>query len=177
MKASSEAARTSRVRPPIASPSAANASAPTASAASQSGKRLQSMSTNRLRPATITRQTTTEHTAASAAFSASSPVFDTRPRTSRENAFSSRSSASVPAASSSVMNISDTVSASATANDVSEVVPPFSAVAFTRIGSPTTASTSSENDRFSRASRPNAITRSSWARSVGAGRELLRAPW
>ena len=73
------------------------------------------------------------------------------------------------------MNISDTVSASATAKDVSEVVPPFSAVAFTRIGSPTTASTSSENDRFSRASRPNAITRSSWARSAEPGGSSFRA--
>jgi hypothetical protein len=119
------------------------------------------MATNRLSPATITRHTSTEHTAARVAFSVRSPVFDTSPRTSRENAFSSRSSASVPAASSSVMNMSDTVRASATANEVSDVAPPFSAVAFTRIGSPTTASTSSENDRFSRASRPKAITRSS----------------
>ena len=63
------------------------------------------------------------------------------------------------------MNISETATASATANEVSDVVPPSSAVAFTRIGSPTTASTSSENERFSRASLPNAITRSSSARS------------
>ena len=63
------------------------------------------------------------------------------------------------------MNISETATASATANELSEVAPPSSAVAFTRIGSPTTASTSSENERFSRASLPNAITRSSSARS------------
>ena len=50
---------------------------------------------------------------------------DTSPRTSRANAFSSRSSASVPAASSSVTNISDTVTATATANESSGVLPPF----------------------------------------------------
>ena len=64
------------------------------------------------------------------------------------------------------MNISETATASATANELSEVVPPSSGVAFTRIGSPTTASTSSEKARFSRASRPNVITRSSSARSA-----------
>ena len=69
----------------------------------------------------MTRHTITEQAAASPAFSASRPVFETSPRTSRENAFSSRSRASVPAASSSVMNMSETATASATANDVSEV--------------------------------------------------------
>ena len=113
MNASSEAARTSRVSAPIASPSAAKASAPAASATTHSGKRPQSRSTNRPRPASINSDTATEHTAARPAFSTSSAVRDTRPRTSREKAFSSRSSASVPAASSSVMNISETATASA----------------------------------------------------------------
>ena len=54
---------------------------------------------------------------------------DTSPRTSRGKAFSSRSSASVPAASSSVMNISETAAAIATANESSEVVLPVSALA------------------------------------------------
>ena len=76
---------------------------------------------------------------------------DTSPRTSRENAFSSRSIASMPAASSSVMNISDTLAASATAKSSSDVRPPLSDLADTLIGSPTTFRTSSENDRLSRA--------------------------
>ncbi len=63
------------------------------------------------------------------------------------------------------MNISETLAASATANAFNEVLPPSSARAFTRIGSPTTASTSSENARFSRASSPNSITSSSCSRS------------
>ena len=83
---------------------------------------------------------------------------DTSPRTSRANAFSSRSSASVPAASSRVTNISDTATASATANELSEVVPPLITCERTRIGSPTTDSTSSENDRLSRASLEKSIT-------------------
>ena len=83
--------------------------------------------TGRARPSSA-RHTTTEQTAARPAFSTSRPVRDTSPRTSRENAFSSRSSASVPAASSSVMNISETATASATAKELSDVVPPSSAV-------------------------------------------------
>ena len=118
MKASSEAARTSRVSAPIASPSAAKASAPTAPArrARAGSGPSRGPRTGRGRPASAGRPTS-EQTAASPAFSTSRPVRDTSPRTSRENAFSSRSSASVPAASSSVMNISETATASATAND------------------------------------------------------------
>ena len=152
MNASSEAARTSRVSAPIARPRAAKASADAASAASQSGKRPQSSSMNSPSPPSISRQTTTEQAAASAAFSTSKPVRDTSPRTSRAKAFSSRSSASVPAASSTVTNISETATASATANELSEVVPPSITCERTRIGSPTTDRTSSENDRLSRAS-------------------------
>ena len=50
----------------------------------------------------------------------------TRPRTSRGNAFSSRSSASVPAASSSATNMSETVTAIAIAKESNGVWPPRS---------------------------------------------------
>ena len=184
MNASREAARTSRVSAPMASPRAANPTAPAASASTQSGKRPQSRSTNRPRPTSISRQAVAEHSAARPAFSTSSAVRDTRPRTRRGNAFSSRSSASVPEASSSVMNISDTATASATANELSELRPPSSERALTLIGSPTTASTSSEKERFSRASSAKLTTRSTSSRwgdpggsSLCALRRIRSARW
>ena len=175
MKAISEAARTSRASAPIARPSAAKASAATATAASQSGKRSQLRSMNSPRPASISRQTALEQTAARPAFSASRPVRDTSPRTSLAKAFSSRSPASIPAASSRVMNMSVTAAASATANALSDVLPPSSARASTLIGSPTTPSTSSEKARFSRASSAKEMTSSSCSRSGEPGASSLRA--
>ena len=65
------------------------------------------------------------------------------------------------------MNISDTAAASATANSSSDVLPPFSDVADTLIGSPTTFSTSSEKDRLSRARSVKSITSSSCLRCAG----------
>ena len=121
MNASSDAARTSRVSAPIARPSAAKASAPRPPRRPRAGSAPSPGPRTGPSPASIRRQTASEQTAASPAFSSSRPVRDTRPRTSREKAFSSRSSASVPAASSSVMNMSETATASATANELSEV--------------------------------------------------------
>ena len=116
-----------------------------------------------------------EQAAASTAFSASSPERETRPRTRRGKAFSSRSIASMPAASSSVMNISETLAASATANESSDVRSPSSDLADTLIGSPTTFSTSSEKDRFSRARSVKSITRSTCAALRRVRRQLARA--
>ena len=58
------------------------------------------------------------------------------------------------------MNIIETATASATANELSELRPPWSERARTLIGSPTTASTSSEKERLSRASFAKPSTRS-----------------
>ena len=128
MKASSEAARTSRVRrpdrqaerrerdarPPPARPARAGSGS---SRGPRTGPARQHQQAHR-RSSRRPRAPPSRRAAR---------CCDTRPRTSRENAFSSRSSASVPAASSSVMNISDTAAASATANDVERAcVPPFS---------------------------------------------------
>ena len=124
-------ARTSRVSAPIARPRAANASAPAPIAATQRRNRPQSSETKRPSPASISRQIASEQTAASPAFSSSSAVRDTRPRTSRRKAFSSRSSASAPAASRRVMNISDTATAIAIANELSGVVAPSSLICLT----------------------------------------------
>ena len=90
----------------------------TAAAAPSRGRR-----TARARRASAGRPRASRR-AARPAFSSSRPVRETSPRTSRGNAFSSRSSASVPAASSTVMNISETATASATANALSDVEPP-----------------------------------------------------
>ena len=73
------------------------------------------------------------------------------------------------------MNISETAVASATANALSDVSPPSRAVALTRIGSPTTFSTSSENERLSSARRANAIVWSTFARPGDPGGSSLRA--
>ena len=177
MKASSEAARTSRVSAPIARPSAANASAASASAASQSGKRPQSRSTKSPSPASINSDTATEQTVARPAFSTSSAGARHEPADEARRRRSPRARArACPAASSSVMNMSETATASATANELSEVVPPSSAVASTWIGSPTTFSTSSEKARFSRASpakRDHAVELGALRRARAAGR---RAP-
>ena len=66
-------------------------------------------------PASIAKPTTTAHTVASSAFSPSSASAETRPRRSRSKVFSSRSSASIPEASSRQTNIIETVTAIATA--------------------------------------------------------------
>ena len=71
------------------------------------------------------------------------------------------------------MNISETLAASATANSSSDVRPPFSDLADTLIGSPTTFSTSSENDRLSRARSVKSITSSTCLRC--GGRQVVRA--
>ncbi len=68
------------------------------------------------------------------------------------------------------MNISVTVTASAMANELSEVEPPLTTSAFTLIGSPTAASTSSEKVRFSCARLEKRITSSTRARSGPGGR-------
>ena len=165
-KASSEAARTSRVSPPIATPMAAKPSAPPTSAASQAGTRAQSSPTNAARPTSISNVTATAHSALSTTFSASSAVREIRPRTSRPNACSSRSSASRPAASRTVTNISDTATATATANASSEVVLPLTIVRLIRTGVPTVARISFETSRLSAASFAKRETRSSSSRRV-----------
>ena len=72
------------------------------------------------------------------------------------------------------MNISDTATARATAKELSELRPPFRDLAFTCSGWPTTFSTSSENERLSRASLAKPITFSISARS---GDEAGRSRW
>ena len=79
----------------------------TASAASQTGVRLQPRSRNATSTASITAASAQAQSPARPIFSASSPVRETSPRTSRPNACSSRSSASMPAASSTVTNMSE----------------------------------------------------------------------
>ena len=122
MNASSDAARTSRASPPIATPSAANATAAKASASSHAGVRLQPRSRNATSTASITAASAHAHRPARPIFSASSPLRDTSPRTSRPNAFSSRSSASIPAASSSVTNISEITTATSTPKTSSDAL-------------------------------------------------------
>ena len=113
--ASSDAARTSRASPPMATPSALKASAP-AEQREQPQRRLRPRDRDeRAQPATISAASANAHSAASTTFSASSSRRVTRPRTSRPNACSSRSSASIPAASRTVTNMSETVTATATA--------------------------------------------------------------
>ncbi len=73
------------------------------------------------------------------------------------------------------MNMSDTATARATANELSELRPPFRDLAFTWSGWPTTFSTSSENERLSRASLKKPRTFSISARSGDdAGQVRLR---
>ncbi len=80
--------------------------------------------------------TANEQMAASTTFSATSVVRETSPRTRRPNACSSRSSASIPAASSTVTNMSEIVTATAIANRSSGVEAPFRTVRLTFTGSP-----------------------------------------
>ena len=158
MIARSDAARTSRASAPIATPSAPNAAAAAASARIQSGSRLHGRVTNSDSPASSTSATSPEQMPASPIFSTSRPVWDTIPRTIRRNAFSSRSSASAPAASSRVMNMSVTVTAIAAANAPSGVFPPFTTVESTWIGVPTALSTPVASPRFWRASTAKSTT-------------------
>ena len=150
-KASSEAARTSRASAPIATPSAPKPIAPPARATSQRAKRPQSSATKIPMPQSMTRVTTKAHAAASATFSPSSPRRETSPRTSRPNACSSRSSASMPEASRTVTNMSDTVTETATAKASSGVRWPAITVRLTASGWPTAASTLSDRPRLSMA--------------------------
>ena len=97
MKARSETARTSRAAAPSAAPTAARAAPPRRIAASQRGKRHQWRGTNRARPASIRRVTRRPTATPRPTFSVSRAPREIRPRVSRGNAFSSRSSASEPA--------------------------------------------------------------------------------
>ena len=75
----------------------------------------------------------------------------------------------MPAASSTVTNISETATATATANDDSGVVPPSTTSVSIFIGVPIVFRISSERSRFSRASSPKRRTRSSWLRASEFG--------
>ena len=127
--------------------------------------RLQSSPTKAASPNSISSVTASAQSALSTTFSASSAVRETSPRTSRPNACSSRSSASRPAASSSVTNISETVTATATAKESSGVRSPSTIVCLTRTGEPIEARIGCETSRFSAASRAKRDTCSSAARS------------
>ena len=116
-------------------------------------------------PHSISRQTASAHSAASSTFSDSRPVRETSPRTSRPNACCSRSSASRPAASSSATNISETVTATATKNELSEVVAPLTLVCLTSTGEPIVARIGLETSRLSAASRAKRATCVSATRS------------
>ena len=137
---------------------ALNATAPTPRASSHSGRWLQSNVTKGLMPAIISSATGNPHTAASSTFSSSRPSRDTRPRTSRRKAFSSRSSASRPAARRIVTNMSDTVTDTPTAKASSGTRLPFSATRLTCTGLLTVVRTWSERLRFWIASWANCVT-------------------
>ena len=137
----------------MATPSAAKATAAKASAASQIGVRLQPRSRKATSTASMTAASTQAQRPASPIFSASSPVRDTRPRTRRPNACSSRSSASIPAASSTVTNISESTTATSTPNTSSAVSDPESACSRTRTGLAIEARIGFDTSRLSAASR------------------------
>ena len=88
-----------------------------------------------------------------ATFSASSALRDSRLRVRRGKAFSSRSSASEPATSRTVTNISVTVAATAIANESSDGAPPLTTCFSTSIGCATAPSSGSATSRFSSARR------------------------
>ena len=127
-------------------------------ASSHAGARAQSRPVSAARPHSISRQTASEHSAASSTFSESSAVRDTSPRTSRPKACCSRSSASRPAASSSATNISETVTATATKNELSEEVAPLTLVCLTSTGEPIVARIGLETSRLSAARRAKRAT-------------------
>ena len=102
-------------------------------------------------PTVITSPTTKAHRAARPIFSVSSASRETSPRTSRANAFSSRSSASIPAASSTVTNISERATDTATAKSLSGTLDPLSTVRLTVSGEPTERRTASVRPRLSMA--------------------------
>ena len=170
MNASSELARTSRAAPPIAPPNAAKPAPPAITAARISGARPHSIETSGVSAASSRSVTASDARIPSTIFSTSSPVVPTRPRVIRENAFSSRSSASEPATSRTVTNISVTVAATAIANESSSDVDPETTTLSTLIGSATAPSSGSAKSRLSRARPANWITSS----SAGAGRAPLR---
>ena len=97
---------------------------------------------------------------------------ETSPRTSRRKAFSSRSIASVPAARSTVTNMSEIAIATAAAKVESGVVPPLTTSESILIGLPIVLRISSERSRFSCASWPKRITLSSSSRACGVRRQL-----
>ena len=165
MKASSDAARTSFAAPPIAAPNAAKPAPPATIAGIQSANRPQSRSTKRPRPASIRSVTTTATTTPSRTFSPSSADFETSPRVSLAKAFSSRSSASEPATSSTVTNISVIVAATAIANVSRLGVSPETTSLSTLIGWETELSRSPATPRFSAARWLKRITESSSSRS------------
>ena len=107
MKASSEAARTSRAAAPRAAPAAAKAAPPARIATRISPIRPQSRSTNSSRPAEHQhRHHEADRPPRGRPSRRAGRRAPTSPRVSREKAFSSRSSASEPATSSTVTNIS-----------------------------------------------------------------------
>jgi hypothetical protein len=137
----SEAALTSRAMAPTATPSAPKARPLTASASTHSSTRAHSRCTNSDTSAAIARVTTVAHPAASTTFSDSSRPGVTSPRTNREYACSLRSSASIPAASSIVTNISETITAMEAAYASVGVVRPANWVCWTVSGVPIEPST------------------------------------
>ena len=99
-------------------------------------------------PSSITNVTANAQQAASTILPASSSQPGTRPRARRENVFSSRSSASRPDASRTQTNISETATASATANVSSGVRRPLRIVSGTWTGRSTVLRTSLKRSMF-----------------------------
>ena len=172
--ASSEAARTSRASAPIAMPSAPNPMAPDASAITHKPARDQSRLTNAPIPASIARASTNAQPAASTSFSTSSPSRVSRPRTRRASVWSSRSRATPPAASSTHTNISDTLTATTTANVFNGVRRPW--IACCGSGSAGRSWTvRSWKAEVRSANSANSSTRSAAVRSVPGGRRAIIA--
>ena len=122
----------------------------------------------------ITVVSTNAASAARPTFSTTSSVRLTSPRTSRPNAFSSRSSASIPAASSSATNIIEPTTAASAANALSDEFEPETTIRLTRTGLLIEARIGFEMSRLSAASPAKRETCSSPARcgaSCGQGRE------